>query len=223
MNRKSLYPTTSSSKDTFCILLADDHAIVRVGLRIVIGKLDPTIQVDEASDAESIIFKLRSNPFDLLILDINMRNLESFRFISRIRREFPALLLLIYTLNNELIFASRFLQIGVHGYLLKEATEAEILDALNAIISGKIYISDALARQLIGQRGRGLIHPFDALSNREFEVVLLLAKGNPTAEIARALHVSPSTVGTHKNRIMKKLKLSNTIELLDLAREYRLL
>jgi two-component system invasion response regulator UvrY len=207
----------------FCVLLADDHAIVRIGLRILIEKLDPTIQVDEASDIDTMIVKLKSRIFDLLILDINMRHAESFRLIGLIRRDFPSVHVLIYTVNNELILATRFLRSGIRGYLLKESDEAEVLSALTTIMAGKVFISDSLARQLADQKSSAHIHPFDTLSNREFEVVLQWIKGNPTAEIAGILHLNASTIRTHKNRIMKKLSVSNTIELLNLARDYRLL
>jgi len=223
VSRPSPLATTDSPKDAFCILLADNHAIVRVGLRLLIGNHDPEIQVDEASDIDGMIAKLESRTFDLLILDINMRHAESFRLINRIRRDFPAVHILIYTVNSELILATRFLRSGVRGYLLKESNATEILSALTTIMAGNIFISDSLARQLVDQKSAGLIHPFDTLTDREFEVVLQWIKGNPTAEIAGILHLNTSTVRTHKNRIMKKLSVSNTIELLKLARDCRLL
>jgi two-component system invasion response regulator UvrY len=221
-NRCLLLPKHRTLNE-FSILLADDHSIVRIGLSILIGKLDASIQVDEAPDIDTMIVKLTSKTFDLLILDINMRHAESFRLINRIRRDFPSVHVLIYTVNNELILATRFLRSGIQGYLLKESDEAEVLRALTAVMAGKVFISDSLARQLADQQSSDAIHPFDTLSNREFEVVLQWIKGNPTTEIAGILHLNTSTVRTHKNQIMKKLGVSNMIDLLNLARDYRLL
>lgn len=179
--------------------------------------------MDEATDIDSMMQRLGSGPVDLLILDNNLPQAESFRLITRIRKEYPTVHVLIYTVHNELILAGRYLRTGVRGYLLKDSGETEVLGALSTIMAGKIYISDSLARHLADQKVDPRIHSFDSLSNREFEVVLQLVKGYPIAEIARILNMNTSTVRTHKNRVMKKLKVSNSIELITLAQKFQLL
>jgi len=222
MDRQSQYVSFSTSQDPLSVLLADDHLIVRIGLKNVIGRIDPAIRVDEVTSAESVISKLNSRNYHLLILDINMRHAEPFSLVTSIRRQFPALRVLIFTTTNELIFATRFLRLGVSGYLLKQSGEAETLTALTSLLSGKIYISDSLSRLMAGQSIGIKPNPFESLTNREFEVVLQLLKGNSTAVIARELHMNKSTVGTHKNRIMRKLKVSTLVGLLERARESKI-
>jgi two-component system invasion response regulator UvrY len=211
-------------KKKYCILVADDHAIVRYGLRIMIKNLDSDIDVDEATDGKSTIAKLKSGTFDLLVLDINMPHTESFSLSAYLLREFPSVKVLIFTVNPELIFAIRFLRLGVHGYLLKNSDEPEIMDAIRAMMAGDIYIgsslSNAISAELISSRSN---NPFDSLSDREFEVTLQILKGYSVSEIAETLHLNRSTVGTHRSRIMKKLGVKNAIELISMAKKYNIL
>jgi len=217
-------PSTLPRKKKYCILVADDHAIVRYGLRIMIKNLDSDIDVDEATDGKSTIAKLKSGTFNLLILDINMPHTESFSLSGYLLREFPTLKVLIFTVNPELIFAMRFLRLGVHGYLLKQSDEPEIMDAIRAIMAGEIHIgsslSNAISAELISSKSN---NPFDRLSDREFELTLQILKGYSVSEIAETLHLNRSTVGTHRSRIMKKLGIKNAIELISVAKKYNIL
>ena len=211
-------------KKKYCILIADDHAIVRYGLKIMIKNFDSDFDVDEATDGESTITKLKSGVFNLLILDINMPHTESFSLSAYLLREFPTLKVLIFTVNPELIFAMRFLRLGVHGYLLKQSDEPEIMDAIRAMMAGDIYIgsslSNAISAELISSKSN---NPFDRLSDREFEVTLQILKGYSVWEIAETLHLNRSTVGTHRSRIMKKLGIKSAIELISMAKKHNIL
>jgi two-component system, NarL family, invasion response regulator UvrY len=208
----------------YSILIADDHPIVRHGLRLMIGSIDSEIVLDEALDGKSIIAKLKSGIFDLLILDINMPHTESFSLSSYLLKEFPSLRILIFTMNTEVNFAMRFLKIGVHGYLLKESAEQELGDAIRAVMTGETYISsslsNAISAELIYPKSQ---NPFDRLSDRELELTLQILKGYSVTEIAATLHLNTSTVGTHRSRIMKKLGVAGTIELIRIAQKHHII
>lgn len=208
----------------FSVLLADDHAVVRMGLKTLITGIDKYARLYEIGGGKDIIAKLKGREFDMLILDINMRQMESFSLIAYIRRAYPSLRILIFTMNDELHFATRFLRRGVRGYLHKQTEEAEILAAYTAIRSGKTYISDSLTRRISGQvQDKGGATPFDLLSDREFEVILQILGGNSPEEISRVLHLNKSTIGTHKCRIFRKLKVRSMVELMELAKASGLL
>jgi two-component system invasion response regulator UvrY len=208
----------------YCILIADDHAIVRYGLRLIVKNVDTDIDVDEAIDGKTIIAKLKTGMFNLLILDINMPHTESFSLSGYLLREFPSLKVLIFTVNPELIFAMRFLRLGVHGYLLKASDEPEIMAAIRAVMAGDKYVSlslsNAIAAELINSQSQ---NPFNSLSDREFELTLQILKGYSVPEIAETLHLNTSTVGTHRSRVMKKLGITNAIELIHIATKYNII
>ena len=212
-------PLLQVEKTALNILVADDHSIVRLGLKMLIRSINSRFNVEEATDGESVIGKLKSAPFDLLILDINMPNTESFSLTSYLIKEFPTLKILIFTMTQELLFAKRFLRLGVYGYMTKQSKEPEIKYAIQQILDGQIYISNLLSTlisdDLINDKKS---NPFEDLTDREFEVILQILKGSSISEIAETLHINKSSVGTHKSRIMNKLRLSNTMELLSLAR-----
>lgn len=190
----------------------------------MVKNLDNDIDVDEAIDGKSIIAKLKTGKCDLLILDINMPHTESFSLSGYLLKEFPLLKVLIFTVNPALIFAMRFLRLGVHGYLLKASDEPEIIAAIRAVRAGDIYVgsslSNAISAELISPQSN---NPFDRLSDREFELTLQILKGYSVSEIAETLHLNRSTVGTHRSRIMKKLDIKNAIELISMAKKYNII
>ena len=170
------------------ILIADDHSIVRAGLKLLISSSIQNVTTDEAEDGEAVIGKMKSAPFDLLILDINMPHTESFSLTTYLLKEYPGLKIIIFTMNQELFFAKRFLKIGAHGYLNKYSKESEIKYAIQKVLGGKRYISDNLAEILSGDlTKKPKDNPFEDLSDREFEVVLQMLKGSSVSEIANTL------------------------------------
>ena len=206
------------------ILIADDHSIVRVGLSVLIRNTVDNVHIEEATDGDEVVKALRSASFDLLVLDMNMPNTESFSLTRYLRKEFPHLKILIFTINKEVFFAKRCLRLGVHGYVIKQGGEAEVKDAIASILQGYTYFSDTLieivSSDLIGATRH---NPFERLSDREFEMVLQFLKGHTVNEIASTMHLTESTVRTHKSRIMKKLKLSGPLSLMDLARQHSII
>ncbi len=210
-------------KTTPNILIADDHAIVRSGLKVIIHTEIRGARFEEAETGKAVMEKVKDTRFDLVILDVSMPETETFSLATFLLREYPDLKLLIFTINRELFYAKRFLRVGCHGYLNKHAKPAEIINAVLKILSGKKFISDEFT-EILSEQFLGIANenPFDDLSDREFEVVLLLLKGNSISGIAETLNIHKSTVGTHKVRIFTKLRVTNMVELLNLARVYNL-
>jgi two-component system, NarL family, invasion response regulator UvrY len=206
------------------ILIADDHSIVRVGLSVLIRNILDHVHIEEAIDGDEVVKALRSASFDLLVLDMNMPNTESFSLTRYLRKEFPLLKILIFTINKEVFFAKRCLRMGVQGYVIKQGGEAEVKDAIRAILQGHTWFSDTLielvSNNLIGATRH---NPFERLSDREFELILQILKGHAVTDIAATLHMTESTVRTHKSRIMKKLRLSGPLSLMDLARQHNII
>ena len=190
----------------------------------MVKNVDIDIDVDEAIDGKTIIAKLKTGIFNLLILDINMPHTESFSLSAYLLKEFPSLKVLIFTVNPELIFAMRFLRLGVHGYLLKASDEPEIMDAIRTVMAGDVYVSlslsNAIAAELINSQSQ---NPFNSLSDREFELTLQILKGYSVHEIAEILHLNRSTVGTHRSRVMKKLGITNAIDLINIAKKHNII
>ena len=204
------------------ILIADDHSIVRSGLKILIGK-DYTANVEEASNGKEITDRLKEKNFELAILDINMPDTNSPQLVEYVRINYPKTKILIFSMHPEQMYAKRYLKMGVNGYLSKEATDAETRKAIQSVLSGKRYISSKVSELLMDDAlHKSKENPFDNLSSREFEVASLLIKGKALNEITNILHVHSSTIGTHKAHIFEKLNVSNVIELNELAKLYGL-
>ena len=206
------------------LLIADDHSIVRTGLKTVMKGICPFAIFDEAVNGDEVIQLAKVNAYDMMVLDINMPGTDAVTLISNLfaYRENPKIL--IFTINKEVFFAKRCLRMGVQGYVIKQGGEAEVKDAIRTILQGHTWFSDTLieivSSELIGATKH---NPFERLSDREFELVLQLLKGHAVTEVAATLHMTESTVRTHKSRIMKKLKLSGPLSLMDLARQHNII
>ena len=206
------------------ILLADDHLIIRTGLKKFISHHIPDAIIDEACDGDSAFAKIKANTFQLIVLDINMPNTDSFGLLNNIMAVKPESNILIFSMNAEEIYAKKYLPLGAKGYLSKTAPETEMQIAINNVSKGKRYISpslhDVFAEAMVGHKSE---NPFDRLSPREFEIVLHLIKGESLANICKTLALQTSTVGTHKARIFEKLQCSNIIDINALAKVYNVI
>lgn len=204
-------------------LIIDDHVVVRTGIKFLLDEKYKPGEIHEAFDGESSIEKLKNNTYDLVILDIQMPNTNTLSLMEFIKDEYPDTKVLIYSMAAEKIYAKRFLKNGAMGFLSKDAPLQEIINAINTVLSNKIYISELFAEILIEDSFSGKpANPFDQLSKREFEIAKLLLSGQPLTEISQALSVQPSTVGTHKQRLFEKLGIVNLLELKELAVTYNL-
>ena len=204
------------------VLLADDHQIVRDGLRRILGAHPEFEVAGEAASGDDALALVRAHDFDLAVLDMSMPGLSGLDLVKRLKAEKPRLKILVLSMHGEQQYAARALKAGASGYLGKDSAAEQLVGALRKIAAGGVHVSEAAAAGLI-HAGAGDGPPHGRLSDREFEVFRLLAGGASPTEIARRLHVSVKTVSTHKTRVLEKLGLSGTAELVRYALEHKLL
>lgn len=206
----------------FNILLADDHAIVRIGLRQIIANSAGIVVGAEAASGPEVLQKLRRNAFDLLLLDMNMPGVCGLDLIGRVRIEWPKLNILVLSMHNEAQVASRALRAGAGGYLTKDSDPEIVLAAIRKVAEGGRFIDPSLVDAIVfNAHFGGEARPHEILSNREFQVLQHLAAGESINDIARTFSLSAKTISTHKLRLMKKLGLDNNMELVRYALEHR--
>ena len=204
------------------VLIADDHAIIREGLRQILAA-SPTIEIaGEASNGQETLERLAREHPHILILDLAMPGRSGIDLIKQIRMEHPRTSILVLSMYKEEQFAVRAIRAGAAGYLTKECAGAELLTAVQRIVGGKLYISPAVA-ECLAQDLQTDGKPLHArLTDREFHILSLLVAGDPVTRIANALNLSVKTVSTHKARILEKLQMDSTADLVRYAIEHRL-
>jgi two-component system invasion response regulator UvrY len=199
------------------VLLADDHAIVRMGFRLLLETAGKCRVVGEAASGEeacSLYFKI--NP-DVLVIDMAMPGMGGLEAMNRILARNPGARILVLSAHEDTSYPRRAMQAGALGYLSKRGAPAELLQAVNAVARGATYIEPGIAQRLAVQGLKGPQGPVDMLSEREFEVFLHLAGGKSVAQIAELLSLSPRTIGTHLYNIKQKLCAQNAAELTLIA------
>jgi DNA-binding NarL/FixJ family response regulator len=205
------------------ILIADDHAVVRGGLRQFLAGVPECRIAGEAGSGQETLALIRAEDFDLLLLDIGLPDLNGIEVLKRVKREKPALPVLIFSMYAEDDYAMLALQAGATGYLPKDSPPMEILAAILRAGRGERYLSPALTEKLLaGTTPAGLRQPHDSLSQREFKIMLLLSRGLSLTGIGETLFLSPKTVSTYRARVLKKLKLGNNAELTRYVIEHKL-
>jgi DNA-binding NarL/FixJ family response regulator len=199
------------------IAVADDHAVVRRGLRQIISEASDLEFAGEAGSADELLTLLRSKPFDLVVLDLTLGMRSGFDLLKHIKCVFPRIPVLILSMHAENLFAIRALRAGAAGYIQKEGAAEELLTAIHRIAAGKSYVSPAMAEKIAADVARGEPQqlPHERLSDREFEVFQLLGAGKSVTEIAKALNLSVKTVSTHRTRILEKTGLTNNAEIVQ--------
>jgi two-component system response regulator NreC len=205
--------------DRIRIVIADDHAIVRRGLRQLLEDEDSFEVVAEADDVESAMRYLRGHHPDVLVLDLNMPGEPSIEAIPRFRSEFPDTQIVVLTMQNEPAYARSALGAGVLGYVLKESADAELVEAIRAAVAGEQYLNPRLGAKVAAEPPPG---PPDGLSDRELEILRLIALGFTNAQVAEELFLSVRTVETHRAHIQQKLGLSDRAELVRYALDRKL-
>jgi DNA-binding NarL/FixJ family response regulator len=206
------------------IVIADDHTIMREGLKRILDGAEDITVVGEAVDGFEALAHVRRGGFDLLMLDLSMPGRSGVELIRQIKDEVPKLPILILTMHEEEQYAVRAIRAGARGYLTKESAGTQLLSAIRKVASGRPYISAEVAEQLameVMPSNEDL--PHKELSNREFEVFILLVTGKSITEIADLLHLSAKTVSTHKTRILHKMSMSSLAEMVQYAVAHRLL
>jgi len=207
------------------IVIADDHTIMREGLKRILDGAEDIAVVGEAVDGYEALAHVRKGGFDLLMLDLSMPGRSGVELIRQIKDEVPKLPILIFTMHEEEQYAVRAIRAGARGYLTKESAGTQLLSAIRKVASGRPYISSEVAEQLAmdAMPSNNDDLPHKELSNREFEVFSLLVNGKSITEIADLLHLSAKTVSTHKTRILHKMSMTSLAEMVQYAVAHRLL
>lgn len=205
------------------ILVADDHPIVREGLKQVLGATGDLLVAGEAETARQALDAIATGAYDLLVLDMNLPDRSGLDLLHDLRHSHPALPVLVLSLYTQEHFALRVLRAGAAGYLSKAEAPEKLIDAIRKVLAGGRYVSASLAEQIVEAMGRGPDTPLHAsLSDREYQVLCLLAMGRTVGQIAEALTLSVTTVSTYRVRVLKKLKLTTTADLMSYALRHNL-
>ena len=200
------------------IIVADDHAIVREGLKGIVAPLVDMEIVGEAADGAEVLQQIREHECDVLVLDLSMPGRSGMELIKRVHTEKPALRVLVLSMHQELQYAVRAIKSGASGYLTKESATEQLEQAIRKIASGGAFLTAEVAEQLaLGAMPNSDNLPHESLSNREFEVMCLLISGQSVTDIAEQLNLSAKTVSTHKANLMQKMSMQNHSELVRYA------
>lgn len=206
------------------ILIADDHAIVRKGLRQLLVEEYPSATVEEVGDAESLVNKAMQGNWDVVICDLSMPGRSGLDALRQIKQTFPAMPVLIMSMHPEDQYAIRVLKAGASGYLNKDSIHEEVIRAIHTVMLGKKFITPSIAERLAeafdDDNGK---QSHETLSDREFDVFKLIAAGKSVSEIAAQLSLSVTTVSTYRARIMEKMSMKSNAELTRYALEKKLI
>jgi two-component system, NarL family, invasion response regulator UvrY len=196
------------------IIIADDHEIVRAGLKQIIAD-DPDLSVEgEASDGQELLEKLRKKKFDLVLLDMKMPGRSGLEILKQLKIEHPSLPVLVLSMHSEEQYAVRTIKAGASGYITKETAPDKLIEAIRRVCGGGKYISQSLAEKLADSisdtKGKP---PHEYLTDREFQVMCMIASGKTISEIARELFLSVKTISTYRQRILEKMGMKNNAEM----------
>jgi len=214
---------TISNESTLSILIVDDHAVVREGLRRVLESTASNWTVVEAEGGFQALEFMRQQPFDLAVVDLSMPGMTGLELLRRVKTEYPRLKLLILSMHAEEQYAMRAFRAGANGYVTKDSAALELAVAVRRVASGGAYVSSALAESMVlHMNGAQEAPSYTQLSDRELDVFRRLISGERPTAIAQALHLSVKTVSTHKSRIQTKLQLPTTAALIRYGVEHGL-
>lgn len=205
------------------VLVADDHAIVREGLKRILENQEGIEVAGEATNGHEVLERVREGGFDILMLDLSMPGKSGIELIKQVKDESPKLRVLVLTMHEEDQYAVRAIRAGASGYLTKESAPGQLVSALRRLAQGRLYISPNVAEQLaLEVQTHDDEAPHRHLSDREFEVFQLLVAGRSISDIAGQLHLSVKTVSTHKTRILQKMSMASVADLVRYAILHRL-
>jgi len=202
------------------VLLIDDHEIVKAGLAAFLENEIPGVVIHYAGDSEPALQKINDEEYHLVVLDVNIPGVDSCKLLGEILKMAPKTIVLIFSMNNEMIYAKKYLQLGAKGYISKSAPVEDLRTAIVTVLQNKRYLNTALKELLLEDylAGKALDNPFVDLSSRELEVFNRVMRGETTVQICDSLHLRSSTVATYKARLFEKLKCKNIVDLKLLAK-----
>jgi len=205
------------------ILIADDHPIVRAGLRQIVAEAADMVVAAEAADGHEVLTQVRGSDFDVVLLDLTIPGLSGLDVLKQLKVERPNLRVLILSVHPEDQYAIRVLRAGAWGYVTKASAPEQLIGAIRKVHEGRRYVSPTLAERLADQlEGGAATMPHEGLSDREYQVLCLLASGKTVTEIAAALALSVKTVSTYRARILEKMGMRSNAELTHYAIQNRL-
>lgn len=196
------------------VIIADDHLIVRFGLAGVLRQSFPSVEIEEAEDAETLLKKILKNSYDIAILDLSMPGRSGMEALQQIKLHSPDLKVLIFSGQPEEQYAMRVLKAGASGYLSKDCGAEEVVNAINVILLGRKYITHSVADQLVLSLDKDRDKdPHERLSVREFEVMRLIGAGKSVSEIAEQMLLSATTISTYRSRIFEKMSFTSNAQI----------
>lgn len=205
------------------VVIADDHTILREGLKQLLHSAAELTVVGEAANGHEVLAQVRGTEFDVLLLDMSMPGKSGMELIRQVKAERPKLRVLVLSMHEEHQYAVRAIRAGASGYLTKESAATQLVAAIRKVAGGGAFISAEVAEQLaLSSMPRAEGPPHTLLSDREYQVFLRLVAGDAVTQIAGELNLSVKTVSTHKARLMEKLSVANQAELIHYALRHRL-
>jgi len=205
------------------ILIADDHAVVREGLKRIITETSDMIVADEAADGHEVLNKALKNDYGVVVLDITMPGINGLDVLKQIKAQKPKLPILVLSVHPEEQYAVRALKAGASGYLTKESAPDELIAAIRKVSVGRKYVSSFLAEKLaLDLEIDSEKPPHETLSDREYQVMCMITSGRTVKDIAEELFLSEKTISTYRTRILEKMKMKSNIELTHYAIKHRL-
>jgi DNA-binding NarL/FixJ family response regulator len=206
------------------ILLADDHAIVRAGLKEILTGTGDIAVVAEATNGQEVLAAVRARDYDVAVLDMSMPGRNGIELIKLVKAERPKLRILVLSMHSEEQYAVRAVKAGASGYLTKESAADELVSAIRRIAAGGAYISPETAERLVLDASPPLdAAPHTLLSDREYQVFRMIVAGKSVSHIAAELSLSVKTISTHKTRILQKMRIANQTELVRYALQHKLI
>lgn len=203
------------------VVLVDDHPVIRDGLAFLLGEQPDFLVVGEAENIANAISVIEQTRPQVVVLDLSLDGEEAIPLIGRLRERWPELRILVLSMHEEDLYAERLLTLGAHGYIMKQETPTEFLRALRRVAAGDIHVSQAVGERLVARVRRGVLPggagPVGALTDRERDVLRLIARGMATREISAELAMNPKTVDSHRRNIREKLGLANARALVRYA------
>lgn len=201
-------------KKTISVLIADDHAIVREGIKQILADTKDINVVGTAADGAEAIRLVRKNNCQVLLLDISMPDRSGIEILKQVRKELPSVSVLMLSMHREDLYAIRSLKAGASGYLTKQSAPAELVNAIREVANGRKYISPQLAQQLANaiQEDRETL-PHEKLSDREYQTLTMIASGKSVSDIADELALSVKTISMYRTRLLQKMQLKHNAEL----------
>ena len=206
------------------VIIADDHPVVRKGLKTILSTASDITVKTEAANGKEVLSLLREGEYDVVVLDITMPEMDGLETIGKIKTEQAEVAVLVLSMNPEEIFGMRALKLGASGYLSKDSAPEQLITAIRRVASGKVFLSPAMAESIASHVSKGIATlPHENLSNREYQVMIMIAQGKSLKEIGNDLSLSVKTVSTHRTNILNKMKLENNAQLVTYALQNHLL